>query len=156
MEIYLDGLKGHQPAQPVAPEELEERARAALPPPAYVYVAGGPGAGDTIRANRDAFRRWRIAPRFLRDVSRCDLGFELLGRRLPVPVLLAPVGVQAMLHPEAELATAEKGREAYEEAVKQLVRFVTWFKDRPKDRRRDRHRQPPTMPIPWGQRPLPT
>jgi len=28
---------------------------------------------------------------------------------------------------EAELATAEKGRQAYEEAVKQLTRFVTWF-----------------------------
>ena len=55
---------------------------------------------------------------------------------------------------EAELATAEKGRRAYEEAVKQLVRFVTWFKDRPKDVRKDRHRKPPTMPIPWGQRPV--
>jgi creatinine amidohydrolase len=53
---------------------------------------------------------------------------------------------------EAELATAEKGRQAYEEAVKQLTRFITWFKDRPKDQRRDRHRKPPTMPIPWGQR----
>jgi creatinine amidohydrolase len=53
---------------------------------------------------------------------------------------------------EAELATPEKGRQAYEEAVKQLVRFVSWFKDRPKDVRRDRHRRPPTMPIPWGQR----
>jgi creatinine amidohydrolase len=52
---------------------------------------------------------------------------------------------------DAELATAEKGREAYEEAVKQLVRFVTWFKDRPKDQRRDLHRRPPTMPMPWGQ-----
>jgi creatinine amidohydrolase len=55
---------------------------------------------------------------------------------------------------EAELATAEKGKQAYEEAVKQLVRFVTWWKDRPKDRRRDRHRRSPTMPIPWGQRPV--
>jgi creatinine amidohydrolase len=55
---------------------------------------------------------------------------------------------------EAELATAEKGRQAYEEAVKQLVRFVSWWKDRPRDERRDRHRQPPTMPIPWGQRPV--
>ena len=54
---------------------------------------------------------------------------------------------------EAELATAEKGRQVYEEAVKQLVRFVTWFKDRPCDVRRDRHRRPPTMPMPWGQRP---
>jgi creatinine amidohydrolase len=55
---------------------------------------------------------------------------------------------------DAELATPEKGRQAYEEAVKQLVRFVTWFKDRPKDVRKDRHRKPPTMPIPWGQTPL--
>ncbi len=54
---------------------------------------------------------------------------------------------------DAELATPEKGRQAYEEAVKQLVRFVTWFKDRSKDQRRDLHRRPPTMPIPWGQRP---
>jgi creatinine amidohydrolase len=55
---------------------------------------------------------------------------------------------------EAELATAEKGRVVYEEAVKQLARFVTWFKDRPKDVRKDRHRTPPTMPIPWTQRPI--
>ena len=55
---------------------------------------------------------------------------------------------------EPELATGEKGRLAYEEAVKQLVRFVTWFKDRPKDVRADHHRHPPTMPLPWGQRPV--
>jgi isopentenyl diphosphate isomerase/L-lactate dehydrogenase-like FMN-dependent dehydrogenase len=110
MEIYLNGLAGRRPAQPIAPEELEEQARAVLPQPAYVYVAGGAGAGDTVRANRDAFRRWRIVPRFLRDVSRRDVGVELLGRRLPAPVLLAPVGVQAMLHPEAELAVARAAR----------------------------------------------
>ncbi len=55
---------------------------------------------------------------------------------------------------DAEKASEEKGRRAYEEAVKQLVRFITWFKDRPKDERRERHRRPPTLPIPWGQRPL--
>jgi creatinine amidohydrolase len=53
---------------------------------------------------------------------------------------------------DAELATAEKGRQAYDESVTQLVRFVSWFKDRPQDQRRDRHRTPPTMPIPWGQK----
>lgn len=52
---------------------------------------------------------------------------------------------------DPELATAEKGREAYEEAVRQLVRFVRWFGERPPDPRRDHHRQPPTMPLPWGQ-----
>jgi len=55
---------------------------------------------------------------------------------------------------EAELATKEKGKEVYDEAVKQLVRFATWFKDRPKDVRKDHHRKPPTLPIPWGQRSL--
>jgi creatinine amidohydrolase len=55
---------------------------------------------------------------------------------------------------EAKLATAEKGREAYEEAVKQLVQFVNYFHGRPADRRRDHHRHRPTMPMPWGQRPI--
>ncbi|MFO0880061.1 MAG: creatininase family protein [Gemmataceae bacterium] len=54
---------------------------------------------------------------------------------------------------EAELATAEKGRVAYEEAVKQLVRLITWWKDRPKDPRTELHRRKPTMPLPWGQQP---
>jgi len=56
---------------------------------------------------------------------------------------------------EAELASAEKGQQAYEEAVKQLVRFVEWFQERPVDERGSRHRTPPTMPLPWGQRSLP-
>ena len=47
-----------------------------------------------------------------------------------------------------------KGASPTTKSVKQLVRFVTWFKDRPKDVRRDLHRTPPTMPIPWGQRPI--
>jgi creatinine amidohydrolase len=55
---------------------------------------------------------------------------------------------------EAELATAAKGKIVHDEAVKQLVKFITWFKDRPKDQRKDRHRKLPTMPMPWGQRPV--
>ena len=52
---------------------------------------------------------------------------------------------------DAELASAEKGKAAYEEAVNQLASYVTWFQKRPKDQRGDRHRRAPTMPIPWGQ-----
>jgi creatinine amidohydrolase len=57
---------------------------------------------------------------------------------------------------EAELATAEKGHQVYDEAVKQLARFISYFKDRPRDQRNDRHRQPPTMPFPWEQMSFPT
>ena len=53
---------------------------------------------------------------------------------------------------DAELATPEKGKEAYEEAVRQLIRFINYFKQRPADQRKDRHRKAPTMPMPWDQR----
>jgi creatinine amidohydrolase len=55
---------------------------------------------------------------------------------------------------EPELASAEKGKAAFQEAVHQLVELVKWFHPRPKDKRKDRHRTPPTIPIPWKQRPI--
>ena len=55
---------------------------------------------------------------------------------------------------DAEKASAEKGKEAYEEAVKQLVRFIDYFQSRPVDPRIDQHKRKPTMPYPWGQQSL--
>jgi isopentenyl diphosphate isomerase/L-lactate dehydrogenase-like FMN-dependent dehydrogenase len=106
MEIYLAGLKGQGPAQPVAVEELERLARDKLKPGAYGYLAGGAGGEDTMRANLEAFRRWRLVPKFLRDVSRRDLSVKVLGQRLRAPILLAPIGVQSILHKKAEVAVA--------------------------------------------------
>jgi isopentenyl diphosphate isomerase/L-lactate dehydrogenase-like FMN-dependent dehydrogenase len=106
LEIYQGGLKGGKPAVPVSPELLEEKAKQALEPRAYDYVAGAAGGEQTARANREAFYRWRLVPRMLRDVSQRDLSVELLGRRMPAPVLLGPVGVQGIIHPEAEVGTA--------------------------------------------------
>lgn len=105
-QIYLRGLMGERSSVPFALEQLEEKARRALLPEAWDYVDGGAGSEDTIRANREAFRRWRIVPRMLRDVSERDLSVDLFGIRLPGPVLLGPVGVQSILHPDAELASA--------------------------------------------------
>jgi lactate 2-monooxygenase len=73
---------------------------------AFAYVAGGAGSETTIRANRVAFDCWRIVPRVLRDVAVRDLSLELLGRRLPAPVLLAPIGVLELAHRDADLAVA--------------------------------------------------
>ena len=55
---------------------------------------------------------------------------------------------------QPELATREKGERIYQEAVKQLGGLVEFFRRRPIDPRRRRQAQPPTMPIPWGQRPV--
>jgi lactate 2-monooxygenase len=59
-----------------------------------------------MAANRAAFERWSIVPRMLRDVSTRDLTVELFGRTLPAPLLLAPIGVLELAHPEADLAVA--------------------------------------------------
>ncbi len=72
----------------------------------WAVVAGGAGREHTQRDNEAAFRRWAIRPRMLRDVSTRDLSIELFGRRLPSPLLLAPVGQQEVAHRAADLATA--------------------------------------------------
>jgi len=105
-QIYQEGVKGQRPVLPVSVEDLEQKAREILPPEAFDYVAGGAGSEDTMRANRDAFRRWRIVPRVLRDLAQRDLSVQLLDTPLPAPVLLAPIGLQSVVHPEAELAVA--------------------------------------------------
>ncbi len=73
---------------------------------AFAYVAGGAGAERTMAANREAFERWRIVPRVLRDVSERDSSITLFGQRLPSPMLLAPIGVLEMAHRDADLAVA--------------------------------------------------
>ena len=59
-----------------------------------------------MQANLQAFERWQIVPRMLRDVSVRDVSTSVLGTAMPAPVMLAPVGVQSIVHPEAELAAA--------------------------------------------------
>jgi isopentenyl diphosphate isomerase/L-lactate dehydrogenase-like FMN-dependent dehydrogenase len=105
-EIYARGLAGEKPTLPVALEELERRAIDAMEPRAAAYVGAGAGTEDTMRENLEAFRRWRIVPRMLRDVAERDLSTSVLGHQLPAPVLLAPIGVHTIVHPEGELATA--------------------------------------------------
>jgi L-lactate dehydrogenase (cytochrome) len=105
-EIYARGLGGETPAIPVVVAELEQRAKEAMDPKAANYVWAGAGSEDTIDANAEAFRRRRIVPRMLRDVAERDLSTTLLGTAMPAPLLLAPIGVQKVVHDEGELATA--------------------------------------------------
>jgi lactate 2-monooxygenase len=105
-EIYLTGVTGVVPELPTDLSRLEEAARAAMTPQAYDYVAGAAGSGDTARENLAAFRRWRIVPRMLTDVSTPSYATTVLGTELTAPFLLGPVGVLRIAHPEGELAVA--------------------------------------------------
>ncbi|MEV8439483.1 lactate 2-monooxygenase [Actinosynnema sp. NPDC051121] len=110
-EIYLQGLAGNVPPFTTDPEALEASARERLGPGPFWYVAGAAGGGATARANREAFDDWRIVPRMLTNATERHLGTSLLGTDMPAPVLLAPVGVQSILHPDGELATARAAAE---------------------------------------------
>jgi L-lactate dehydrogenase (cytochrome) len=105
-EIYMRGLSRETPAVPVSIAELERRATEAMEPRAANYVGAGAGAEDTIRANVEAFGRWRIVPRMLRDVAERDLSTTVLGTAMPAPLMLAPIGVQKVVHADGELASA--------------------------------------------------
>lgn len=105
-EIYLQGMAGKVPDLPLSFEGMQERAKGLLSSGAYGYVAGGAGTEQTVEANRAAFGRWDIVPRMMRDIGERHLATELLGTSLPAPVLLAPVGVQSIVHRDGELASA--------------------------------------------------
>jgi lactate 2-monooxygenase len=105
-EIYLNGMTGAVPPLPTDLSRLEALAKDKLARDAYDYVAGSAGTGSTARANREAFLRWRLVPKMLRGAADCDLSTRVLGQELPTPVLLGPVGVLRILHPEGELAVA--------------------------------------------------
>lgn len=96
---------------PISIEEWEERARRLLAAGPFGYVCGGAGGGDTMRANLDAFKKYRILPRVCRDISRRDLSITLFGKKLKYPFLLAPIGVNSILHSDAELAPAKAAAE---------------------------------------------
>ena len=105
-EIYLTGLTGVVPEFPPDLFELEAAAQAVMTRQAYDYVAGSAGGADTARENLEAFRRWRLVPKMLTDVSTPAFETTVLGTALPAPFLLAPIGVLAIAHPDGEVAVA--------------------------------------------------
>ena len=86
--------------------ELEASARELLDVAHYDYFAGGAGDEQTIAENALAWRKLWIRPRVMVDVSAVDTSCTLLGRRLALPVLLAPMAAQRLLHPDGEPGSA--------------------------------------------------
>ncbi len=105
--VYLNGMRGKKPTVPTGVQELEAAAIRRMSSAAEAYIVGGAGSEHTIANNRDGFRCWQIVPRMLRDVETADFSTELLGMQLPLPLLLAPIGVLEMVHPQADRAVGQ-------------------------------------------------
>lgn len=106
-EIYLNGFAGEKSSIKISWQTLEQDAQKVMSEKAYAYIAGGAGYEQTMSANQKAFEQWKIIPRMLRNVEERDTSIELFGQKIPSPILLDPIGVLEMVHPQADVAVAK-------------------------------------------------
>jgi isopentenyl diphosphate isomerase/L-lactate dehydrogenase-like FMN-dependent dehydrogenase len=90
--------------------DFEEFAKQKLPPAHFGYLSTGVNDDLTIKANREAFMKYKLKMRRLTGVSDVDMSIELFGKKWPTPIVLSPVGSQRAFHDEGELATARAAK----------------------------------------------
>jgi L-lactate dehydrogenase (cytochrome) len=110
--IELDPVK-RRLARAADIADLRNLAQRRLPRGVFDYIDGGAEDEITLNANSQAFRRIEFRPRVLRDVSAVDPSTTLLGRPLPIPLVLAPTGFPRSVHPDGELAAARAAARAH-------------------------------------------
>src|SRR5207302_480816 len=86
--------------------QLREIARRRVPGFAFEYVEGGAEDEVTLRGNRDALERLRLIPQTLIDTSARHQRIAIFGRPANAPLIIAPTGLNGMLHPQGDLALA--------------------------------------------------
>jgi 4-hydroxymandelate oxidase len=85
---------------------LEEAARRKIGEMAYAYYAGGAEDEQQLAENVAAWRRWRLRPHVLADVSTVSTATTVLGSPVALPVIVAPTALHAHADPDGEVATA--------------------------------------------------
>src|SRR6201747_2933832 len=85
--------------------EFVRKARANLNQNAWDYIVGAAETETTMRRNRMALDEIAFRPRVLRNVSKVDPSVEVMGRKLRLPVMMAPVGALEIFEPESAAAS---------------------------------------------------
>ena len=102
-------------------QEVVEAARRNVPPGPWAYLVGGAETETTVRRNRMALDSIAFRPRVLRDVSKVDTKAPFLGKRMRLPVIIAPVGG---LESIVEGGAAAAARAAAQFGVPQMLSSV--------------------------------
>lgn len=106
-EIYIAGMTADiEPIFTTNLSDLEAAAEDVLSEAARRHLLAWAGGAAAVRANARALSAWRIVPRMFIDRDERDLSTTVLGAAMPAPVILGPVGRQALVHPAGEIATA--------------------------------------------------
>jgi 4-hydroxymandelate oxidase len=90
--------------------DFEPVMRQNVPPAHFGYMASGIDDEVTLRANREGFLKFQLRPRRLVDVSKIDMGVDILGTRYASPIMLCPVGGHAAYHADAEGGVARAAK----------------------------------------------
>ncbi len=88
-------------------EDLRKLARKKLPTPLFNYIDGGADDEINVRGNIHAFDSVRLVPEHLIDIANIDLSTQVLGRKISMPLFLAPTGMNRLFHPEGESAVSK-------------------------------------------------
>lgn len=86
--------------------DLRAIARRRVPGFVFEYVEGGAEDEATLRHNREAFAALRFVPQTLIDTRGRTLQAPLFGRSTAAPLVIAPTGLNGMLHPGGDIALA--------------------------------------------------
>src|ERR687886_1909262 len=92
--------------------DYRELARRRLPRQLFDYVDGGAYDETTMRSNVADLERVLLRQVVMRDVSVRDPSVTVLGHRLALPIILAPVGLAGMCAARAEVQAARAGEAA--------------------------------------------
>jgi 4-hydroxymandelate oxidase len=87
-------------------QQLREEARDVLDSDVFTFIDHGAGEERSARGNAEAWGRYWLRPRVVRDVAEVDLSTDFLGMRFSMPVILGPTSRQRLIHPDGEYAPA--------------------------------------------------
>jgi 4-hydroxymandelate oxidase len=90
--------------------DFEEAARRAIPIAHWAYLTTGVDDDATVRANVEGYRKIRLRPRRLVDVSGVSQKVELFGTTWESPIYISPCASQKAFHRDGELATARAAK----------------------------------------------
>jgi isopentenyl diphosphate isomerase/L-lactate dehydrogenase-like FMN-dependent dehydrogenase len=87
--------------------DMREVARRRLPKGVFEYLDRGAEDEITLADNRTAFQNLKLRTRFMVDLTERDMGTELLGKRVELPMAIAPTGITGVIWYQGEVALAK-------------------------------------------------
>jgi L-lactate dehydrogenase (cytochrome)/glycolate oxidase len=86
--------------------DLRDIAKRRTPQAPFDYTDGGADTESSLTRARAAYEKLEFQPRILRDVKDVDLSVQMLGKKMSMPVGIAPTGFTRMMQTEGEYAGA--------------------------------------------------